>query len=162
MAKEEPLFKVIVEMFSIEWSEKYGRSFINEANDKKLISILSKEAGIYAFYNSEFEIIYLGKTNDNLWAEMKSAYNRTMPHYKRYRVKHPRSRFVSTKSGKVRKLVLLPLQVWEAATYFSAYAVQRDHIDDVERLLIRLMPNDLLNKRMEGNSLEAYVVKVPV
>jgi len=140
----------------------YGRSFLNEAesDQKSLIEILRQNIGIYAFYNSEFEIIYLGKTKNSLWNEMKSAYMRTMPHYKRYRVKHPRGKFLPPKSGSVRKIKLDSVAVWEAASYFSAYSVAENLIDDVEKLLIRIAPNDVLNRRMEGNgSLDSYAIE---
>jgi hypothetical protein len=147
------LFKVIVELFPIEWSERNQRAFLNEQNGDhaELIEILGQSVGIYAFYNSELEIIYLGKTKRNLWSEMQNAFVRPMPHYERYYVHHPRGKFKSTSSGVARKLRVRNLKVWEAASYFSAYAVGEIHIDDVEKLLIRIAPNDLLNKRMEGN-----------
>jgi hypothetical protein len=160
--KREPLFRVIVELFTVEWSERNNRAFLNEKNDDhhELIGILDSSVGIYAFYNSEMEIIYLGKTNVSLWSEMQSAFVRDMPHYKRYRVHHPRDKFKVTTSGRARKLQLQNMAVWEAASYFSAYAVQPDYVDDVEKLLIRVAPNDILNKRMEGNgSLDMHVLQ---
>jgi hypothetical protein len=147
------LFNVIVELFACEWSEKNWRAFLNKdnADHDDLISILQSSKGIYAFYNSEYEIIYLGKTKNNLWEEMQSAYVREMPHYKRYRVKHPYEKFKLTNSGNARKLQLTNVNVYDAAVYFSAYAVDEKYIDDIEKLLIRIAPNDILNKRMEGN-----------
>lgn len=158
----EPLFRVIVELFTVEWSESNNRAFLNKekSDHSDLIKVLEGSVGIYAFYNSEMEIIYLGKTKSNLWNEMQNAFVRDMPHYKRYRVQHPRDKFRPTKSGQARKLQLQNMGVWEAATYFSAYAVDPDYIDDVEKLLIRVAPNDILNKRMEGNgSLDMHALQ---
>ncbi len=155
------LFKVVVELFPIEWSENYANSFLNEAkNDQnELIRLLRETRGIYCFYNSELEIIYLGKTKDNLWSEMKNAYMRPMPHYSKYKVNHPRGRYKYTEEA--RKMKLVNLKVWEAANYFSAYSVNDEYIDDIEKLLIRIVPNDILNKRMEGNgSLEMHISAV--
>ena len=151
-------FRVITEFFECEWSEVHNRSFLNEAADdqKALIRILKDSIGIYSFYNSELEIIYIGKTKNNLWDEMKNAYNRHLPHYYRYYVQHPNGKFKTTSSGNARKIQNRQLYVYETATYFSAYSVDRNMIDDVEKFMIRLMPNDLINVRMEGNgSLEA-------
>jgi len=157
------LFKVIVELFPIPKEEDYGRAFLNEDKDDhaELIQHLENTIGIYAFYNSELEIIYLGKTKKNLWSEMKNAYSRDMPHYQRLIVEYPREKFKQTVSGLARKLVRRNLAVWEAACYFSAYSVNEDHIDELESLLIRIAPNDVVNKRMEGNgSLEMHYVKI--
>ena len=157
-----PLFKVVVELFEIEWSPSNSRGFLNSTRSDHvdLIDVLSSSVGIYAFYNSEMEIIYLGKTNVSLWSEMQSAIVREMPHYKRYRVQHPRGRFKATTSGRARKLQLRNMSVWEAARYFSAYAVDPEYIDEIEKLLIRVAPNDILNRRMEGNgSLDMHVLQ---
>ena len=49
--------------------------------------------------------------------------------------------------------------MYHAAYFFSAYHVEEGFIDEVEKLLIRMIPNDLLNHRMEGNlSLIAHEV----
>lgn len=152
-------FKVIVEMFPVSESDRHHRSFLNEAlsDQKELINILKDTIGIYSFYNSEMEIIYLGKTKNNLWDEMKTAYTRSMPHYKKYFVNHPNGKFKRPAGTSPRKLQLRELFVWETAEYFSAYSVDHSVIDDVERFMIRIMPNDIANKRMEGNgSLDVY------
>lgn len=148
------LFQPVCEFFPIEWSEKHYSSFLNEAkpDQKRLISLLKKSRGIYAFYNSELEIIYLGKTNDNLWTEMKQTYNGEKSHYQKYRVKHPNGQYRPTKSGLVRKIQLENFLIQDAATHFSAYSILDEHIGDVEALMIRLMPNDILNHKMEGNN----------
>lgn len=147
------LFSVIVELFPINWSGKHSNNFLDEASSdkKELINLLKKSTGIYAFYNSELELIYIGKTRSDLWFEMKNALAREMPHYKRYRVDHPKKAYVPTKSGHARKLQLRNVMVWEASSYFSAYSVDDDYIDSIEQLLIRIAPNDILNRRMEGN-----------
>jgi hypothetical protein len=143
----------VVEFFEIDGDENSETSFIDLSSDdgKLLRSHLRKAKGIYAFYNSEYEIIYLGKTKNDLWAEMKNAYHRKMDHYFRYRVHHPREKY-SGRSKSLRKISASQLTVAEAATYFSAYHMDDDVlIDIVEMMMIRVLPNDLLNVRMEGN-----------
>jgi hypothetical protein len=147
------LFHIIVELFKCEWSDKHYRSFLNEAREdhKELITILSKSKGIYSFYNSELEIIYIGKTKRNLWDEMKVAYCRKMPHYQRYAVSHPHKKYRAQTNGKPRKIQSITPYVYQTAIYFSAYRVSENYIDDMEKFLIRIMPNDIVNTRMEGN-----------
>ena len=41
------------------------------------------------------------------------------------------------------------MQLHDLAAYFSAFHVEDAMIDDVEALLVRAFPNDLLNSKME-------------
>ena len=150
----------IVEFFEIDFECRNDREFIDTAQtDRKILrSALSKSKGIYAFYNSEFEVIYVGKTKSNLWNEMKFAFNRRMDHYQRYQVQHPRSKYSEPSNGFVRTIRKKQFYLFDLATHFSAYAIEDDTlIDLIELMMIRIMPNDILNVRMEGNtSLRAY------
>ena len=57
------------------------------------------------------------------------------------------------KSGKMRTLKRRERHIYDCAMRFSAYAIDDDTlIDVVELMMIRLVPNDLLNVRMEGNT----------
>ncbi|MEM9964106.1 MAG: hypothetical protein AAGC58_02030 [Asticcacaulis sp.] len=144
----------IVEFFEIDADNKSENDFINVRQpDRKLLQKdLKSSKGIYAFYNSEMEVIYLGKTKNNLYNEMKNAFGREMEHYKRFKVSHPRSKYSPVNNEKVRPIRRSKFYIWEAAKYFSAYAISDDElIDLVELMMIRLFPNDLLNVRMEGN-----------
>jgi hypothetical protein len=41
------------------------------------------------------------------------------------------------------------LKLYDLAAYFSAYEVLPEMVDDLEALLIRAFPNDMLNYKME-------------
>jgi hypothetical protein len=149
----------VVEFFHISDDDKSERSFLNlsKPDQKKLQHLLKMTAGIYAFYNSELEVVYVGKTKNTLWAEMCNAYNRPMKNYKRFYVVHPRDRYAPRKDGLTRGILNKQFYLYDTARYFSAYSISSELIDIFERLLIRLLPNDLLNVRIEGNtSWQAY------
>ena len=152
------LIRPIVELFPVDKGSGRKRSFIDlSLPDRKLLkSALEKEVGIYAFYNSELEVVYVGKTQNNFWDEMKQTFNRKMTHYKRYQVNHSHGRYSVPQSG-VRKMKLEDFHFYDAAEYFSAYVVPVDFIDIFETMLIRVFSNDLINVQMAGNSsLVAY------
>ncbi len=146
----------IVEFFAVDYDNQGIADFIDTSeDDRKLLRTALKSAkGIYAFYNSEYEIIYLGKTKYDLWTEMKNAFNREMNHYVRYKVSHPRHKYVTGAERKVRPIRNTTTHLYDCAAYFSAYAIEDDTlIDLVELMMIRLCPNDLVNVRIEGNTL---------
>lgn len=145
----------IVEFFETEMCQKSERSFIDVSKEdrKALQKALKAAKGVYSFYNSELEIIYVGKTKNDLWAEMCNAYNRKMPHYHRYYVNHPHGKYSTGKGGALRQIKRDAMYLYDAASYFSAYSVEENLIDAFETLIIRMIPNDLLNVRMEGNNL---------
>jgi len=146
------LFRPIVEFLPVDRKDK-GNSFINlKSSDRKdLQSVLKSTIGVFSFYNSEMEIIYVGKTKNNLWTEMISVYARKMGHYRRFYVAHAYNQYRPTPTGGVRKIAQRQFFLYDAAAYFSAYAISEEFIDIFETLVIRLIPNDLLNVRMEGN-----------
>lgn len=152
----------IVEFFPIDYSCRSLRDFIDvQETDRKLLrTALASTKGLYVFYNSEFEIIYLGKTKSKLWTEMKNAYSRPMAHYSRYAVQYPRGRYKEDAGRTLRPLRRGKRFIYDCAAYFSASSIEDDTLIDVfELMLIRLLPNDLLNVRMEGNTtLRPYVV----
>jgi hypothetical protein len=152
----------IVEFFPIEGDEKSDRSFLDLSRPdcKKLRGDLDRSIGIYSFYNSEYELIYLGKTKSSLWAEMKHAYNRTMTDYSRFKVYHPSDVYKPT-SGKVRVIQRKSIHLYDCAAYFSAYSIRDEVLIDVlELMMIRMCPNDILNVRMEGNMTLSPLVTV--
>lgn len=146
------LIRPVVELFQVEPDSKSEKDFIDTRLDdrKKLKRLLEKEIGIYSFYNSELEVVYVGKTKTSLWKEMKQTYNRKMPRYKRYQVNHPHGRFSSPTDG-VRQMKLGDFHFYDAVSYFSAYVVPENFIDIVETLLIRIFANELINVQMAGN-----------
>jgi len=113
---------------------------------------LKESEGVYIFHDSRGRGLYVGKTvNQDLWTEMRNAYNRERKAQKTRRVKHP------TRNQKfdldverwrqIREDEYVPLT--DLAKYFSAYKVIPDMINCIEALLIRAFANDLLNKKME-------------
>jgi hypothetical protein len=84
VAQKIGLIRPIIELFPVECSrEDIETTFIDLKNEnrKVLRKTFKNEKGIYSFYNSEMEIIYVGKTKNDLWTEMKVAFNRPMVHY---------------------------------------------------------------------------------
>ena len=150
----ENAVRPVVEFFPTESLEGSDRTFLDTTQEdrRQLQRALRASRGIYCFYNSELEIIYVGKTKGDLWTEMHNAYNREMKHYSRYYVAHAYEKYVVPKGGGVRKITKGPMHLYDAAEYFSAYSVEEDLIDAIEQLIIRMIPNDLLNVRMEGNT----------
>jgi transcriptional regulator with XRE-family HTH domain len=95
--------------------------------------------GIYSFYDSNGRIIYVGKTEKkNLLSEMNQAFNLVRPNYVR--------KLLDNKSG---KFIARRLAIKDTAEFVSAYAVNEHAIGNVEALLIRMVPNDVVNKRTE-------------
>lgn len=152
------LIRPIVELFPVDKGVGRNRSFIDlSLPDRNLLkAALEKEVGIYAFYNSELEVVYVGQTQKNFWDEMKQTFNRKMTRYKRYQVKHSHGKYSAPQSG-IRKMKSEDFHFFDAAEYFSAYVVPIDFIDIFETMLIRVFSNDLINVQMAGNSsLVAY------
>jgi hypothetical protein len=145
----------IVEFYPVSDCSSSARSIIDQSDDgnKRLRRVLESASGVYSFYNSELEIIYIGKAKkQNLWTEILQAYNTDKAHYERYAVRHPRGAYRPTADGSVRKIARQAISLRDATVFFSAYSVGDELIDALETLLIRLTPNDLLNVRMEGNT----------
>jgi hypothetical protein len=100
----------------------------------------SYSSGLYSFYNSQGRIIYVGKTKDNLWKEINHAFNRFREPQKIYSVDH-------TKKKKPIKERCVYLH--EVAHYFSVYETEYSLTDKLEALIIRTIPNDITNTRIE-------------
>ena len=98
--------------------------------------------GIYVFYNSLGEVIYIGKTkrteNDHLFGEIKNVWERPRDYQQRIRVK------------KGNSFKYVPYKLKDVSHYVSAYDVSDEHISIVEALLTRILPNNLTNKRIES------------
>jgi len=117
-----------------------------------LKSELQKSCGLYIFYDSRGHALYVGQTaKNNLWAEMKNAYNRDRDVQRIRLVDHPlgRKRDFNPYTEERRKISERSVPLYELANYFSAYAVAAELIDDLEALLIRAFANNLLNVHME-------------
>lgn len=95
--------------------------------------------------------LYAGQTKrQNLWKEMNLAFNRDRSAQTMTLVKHPTKDVAFKPAGdKVRQPKDVNLRLHDLAAYFSAYEVTENVIDDLEALLVRAFPNDLLNFKME-------------
>lgn len=113
---------------------------------------LDKHRGIYVFYDSRGRALYVGKTkSQSLWTEINLAYNRDRALQNILRVQHPERRQDFRTSDEIRRQIRpANVRLHELAEYVSAYNVAEDMIGDVESLLIRAFPNDLLNKKIEN------------
>jgi len=113
---------------------------------------LDSKNGVYLFFDSRGQAIYAGKAKEqSLWKEMNNALNRKRDDVQRIkRVQHPERRQAYRSSEEQsRQIKDQPVPLWDIATYFSAYEVTKEMINDVEALLVRSFANNLLNKRME-------------
>lgn len=113
---------------------------------------LAKHCGVYIFFDSRGQAIYAGKARRQfLWTEINLAFNRDRGGIQNIkRVRHPENRVqYRTSDEKARQITEAAVPLHELASYFSAYHVADEMIDDLESLLVRSFANDLLNKRME-------------
>jgi hypothetical protein len=97
-------------------------------------------SGLYFFYNSQGKVIYVGKTNANLWKEINDAFNRFREPQKIYSVDHTK------KKKNIREQYVY---LHEIAVYFSVYEINGHLTDKLEALIIRAIPNDITNTRIE-------------
>lgn len=149
----------IVELFPIEKClssrEATYRVFNAGKNANSYVqglkTYLDESVGIYIFYDSRGQALYVGKTGgQTLWREINLAFNRTREVQEIFLVKHP-ERNQDFKPGyeKLRQPTGTNLKLHDLAYYFSAYQVAEGMIDDLEALLVRSFSNTLLNVKME-------------
>ncbi|HEX5339104.1 MAG TPA: hypothetical protein VFW53_11765, partial [Gallionella sp.] len=112
---------------------------------------LESAKGIYVFFDSIGNAIYVGKTErQNIWKEMTSAFNRERSNHQTFVVAHPTTgtsfspAWESPKQPKKRVAYL-----YNTASYFSAYEVVPGLTPKLEALLVRVFCNSLSNKKME-------------
>lgn len=152
----------IVEFFEITSNQvrENGRflPFSKKTPDgRKLHAHLINASELYSYYNSQAEIIYLGKTEkNNLYHELVNAFNRKLTSYEIYCVEHPSGRFKPGRGEKLRRIKKIPVRLCDTAAYFSAYSVSSNLVGVLEALFIRIASNDLINVRMEKSTLTAF------
>jgi hypothetical protein len=113
--------------------------------------LIKAKSGLYIFYDTRGCALYAGQTKkQNIWKEMNLAFNRNRSAQVMTLVRHP-ERDVEFKSAHtmVRQPTDVVLKLHDLAAYFSAYEVIPEMVDDLEALLVRAFPNDLLNFKME-------------
>ncbi|MBV7460485.1 MULTISPECIES: hypothetical protein [unclassified Acidovorax] len=109
------------------------------------------KAGIYIFYDTRGRALYAGQTKkQNIWKEMNLAFNRDRSTQVMTLVKHPINNVEFKPAHQyVRQPHDRMLRLHDLAAYFSAYEIIPEMVDDIEALLVRAFPNDLLNFKME-------------
>lgn len=108
--------------------------------------------GIYIFYDSRGQALYVGKACDQtLWKEMNLAFNRERGKVQSIKLAHHPEQNREFKPGyeKLRQPKDTQLELSDLAFYFSAYRVDDGMIEDLEALLVRAFANSLLNIKME-------------
>jgi hypothetical protein len=116
----------------------------NRLNNQKLITKLQgQEGGIYAFFDSAGELVYVGKTTKNLFTEIQQRYSGKKIHFR-----------TLSKKGKPK------WNAWtvkDVAQFISAYGVDKAFVTNVEALLTRLIINIASNIRVENFTSSATV-----
>jgi hypothetical protein len=114
-------------------------------------SLCEAKSGLYIFYDTRGKALYAGQTkSQNIWKEMNHAFNRDRSTQVMVLVTHPTSNVVFRPAHEqVRQPRDRQLRLHDLAAYFSAYQVIPEMVDDLEALLVRAFPNDLLNFKME-------------
>jgi hypothetical protein len=130
----------IAEYHYLEDRHEHGKnvdSFANRLNNKKLLTKLQQqEGGIYAFFDSAGELVYVGKTTKKLFGEMQQ----------RYAGKRIDFRTLS-KNGKPK---WNHWKIKDVAQFVSAYGVDKAFVTNIEALLTRLILNITSNLRVEN------------
>jgi hypothetical protein len=113
---------------------------------------LTAHRGVYIFYDSRGRALYVGKTAKlTLWQEINNAYNRERSIQNIRRVEHPQRKQAFRKADEQRRQIKpANIQLHDMAAYLSAYRVADGMISEVEAMLIRGFPNDLLNVKVEN------------
>lgn len=154
----------LVEFFAIDYcvSGKGAGYVLFDSTDGKgkphtyrlgLKEELESKHGVYIFFDSRGQAIYAGKARkQSLWKEMNLVLNRDRGQLQTIkRVNHPERKMgYRTSDEKSRQILDQSVSIWEIASYFSAYEVADEMIEDVEALIVRSFANNLLNKRMEN------------
>ena len=112
---------------------------------------LEESYGIYIFYDSRGQSIYVGKAKEQtLWKELNLAFNRQRDIQTISLCHHPdRNQVFKPGYEMLRQPKDTQLELFEMAHYFSAYNINYGMIDELEALMVRGFANDLLNVRME-------------
>lgn len=149
----------IVELYEINCTDSpraAGYQVIDGGDEDTLYARGLREAlddsrGIYIFYDSQGKALYVGRTaTQTIWKEMNGAFNRKRDVQMVSLVRHPnRNQEFQPGYEKLRQPRPTKLKLYDLAVYFSAYRIDDEMIEDLEALLVRAFPNDLLNIKME-------------
>lgn len=156
------VIRPIVEFFEIEkdWSSRGATLEIFSAGSggdahpylAGLKQELRSHHGVYMFYDSRGRALYAGQARyQTLWKEINAAFNRERDVQKIRRVNHPTQRQDFRTYDEMRRQIRSTnVRLCDLAAYVSAWTVVDGMICDLEALLIRAFPNDLLNTKMEN------------
>ena len=127
----------IIEFHFIDFEHEANiDSFKNRLGDEQICATLKRQkGGIYAFFDSTGEIIYVGKTAGNLFTEMEQRYS------------GKQIKFRVIKNGKA---TWKKWPIKHIAQFVSAYGVSQELITNVEALLTRIIINKASNIRTES------------
>jgi len=156
---QQQMIKGIVEFFQIDATEigtkgKYAVFPTGKDAGQHCAGLkkcLEDAKGIYIFYDTRGKALYAGQTQrQNLWKEVNNAFNRERSAQTITLVRHPTNDVVfKPASGKIRQPTDINLKLHDLAAYFSAFEVTGAMVNELEALLVRAFPNDLLNFKME-------------
>ena len=145
----------VIEFFPVSRMEsRHGAKYETLDTSQDSHGLLQKELnlhnGVYIFYDSKGAAIYVGKAKkQSLWKEMNLAYNRKRDSQTVRRVKHLKINRFNSEEEKRRQIKSYKIYLHDMAAYFSAYRADSAFIDSLEAALIRMFPNNLLNKKVE-------------
>jgi hypothetical protein len=110
-------------------------SFRSRINDEIVCDALKgQNGGIYAFFDTTGEVIYVGKTTGNLFSEMEQRFH------------NKKITFRVLVNGKAAR------ENWpikDIAQFVSAYRVDHELVTNIEALLTRIIINKAANIRTE-------------
>lgn len=136
--------KPIIEFHYIDFEHGANTdSFRNRLNDEEAYETLKNQTGgIYAFFDSTGEVIYVGKTAGNLFTEMEQRYS---------------GKKIKFRVIKNSKAAWKHWPIKHVAQFASAYGVSDALITNVEALLTRIIINKASNIRTESFKRAAQV-----
>lgn len=140
MFEKQKFFGSIVPITEFhEFSFDHGKnvdSFASRINNKTVENKLKERdsIGIYAFFDASGRVIYIGKTEKNLFSEMCQQY----------------ARRISVRFIKNGRSCPKDARIKDVANYFSAYKIEKNLITNVEALLTRVLINSASNIRVES------------
>ncbi|MCG9875913.1 MAG: hypothetical protein MH321_14140 [Leptospiraceae bacterium] len=154
-ATSNQIIKPIIEFYGID---KSSDKFLDEKSNKKyingIIARLKECKGIYCFFDSRGQTLYIGKaTGQSLFSRMNTSYRNSAKELQLFNVQHPSNNLEYRSMEEItnRRIVNRKQTLFEAASYFSAYEVTIEaYIPVIEAMLIRCFPNNIANKRMEN------------
>ncbi|WP_156362710.1 hypothetical protein [Rubellimicrobium mesophilum] len=148
----------IVEYTSLQYAGEYthNHSILDDQNNMQywldVIADLKTSNGLYIFYDSSTAPVYVGIARGQfIWKRCNQSYNEFRARGRQIlKVDHPTTEGGRYVKDRPRRIYRADLALKNIATYFSAYAVSKEHIGGLEAFAIRAFGGNLMNVRMEG------------